>query len=251
MFMSLIAVFRRRGRFCLSGSMGLLRRFSQEEPFDLSQKPPGLPSLRLSQSDGESVPGSSCQEEEDEESFYKRSQYSPEVDQHEPAGKDQYSPDLEEGRQEERGKRKHRRKLHDQVHHRRDQRYESDAAAEGRSVGPVGDQVTPEQVYESDSELGEQMYERGHRKLYGYDSDSELGDDIPHRELDEPEPDKEELGGFSEPTKRKSRRLEPGEIAHRSPPNECIEVTDPQDEEEEEGEKEDKGREGEVREEEE
>uniref|UniRef100_A0A3Q4BEC8 Zinc finger protein 710 n=1 Tax=Mola mola TaxID=94237 RepID=A0A3Q4BEC8_MOLML len=73
-------LFRKRGQFCLSTE--LLTHFSQEEPFDLSQKPPGLPSLRLSQSDGESVPGSSCQEE-DEESLYRRSQFSPEVDQHE------------------------------------------------------------------------------------------------------------------------------------------------------------------------
>lgn len=70
--------------------MDLLTHFSQEEPFDLSQK---APSLRLSQSDGESVPGSSCQEEDDE-SLYRRSQYSPEVDQHEPAGEDQYANDV-------------------------------------------------------------------------------------------------------------------------------------------------------------
>uniref|UniRef100_A0A3Q2WC88 Zinc finger protein 710 n=1 Tax=Haplochromis burtoni TaxID=8153 RepID=A0A3Q2WC88_HAPBU len=91
-------LFRQRGRFCLTTPMDLLTHFSQEEPFDLSQKPPGLPSLRLSQSDGESVPGSSCQEEEDEESLYRRSQYSPEVDHHEEAGA-QYIPELEERRQ--------------------------------------------------------------------------------------------------------------------------------------------------------
>ncbi|KAL0979110.1 hypothetical protein UPYG_G00180660 [Umbra pygmaea] len=71
-------VFRRRGRFCLSASLGLLTRYSQEEPFDLSQKPRQLrPSLRLSQSDGESIPGSSCQEEDEEESMYRSSQDSP------------------------------------------------------------------------------------------------------------------------------------------------------------------------------
>lgn len=68
------SVFRQRAQFCLPNDV--LTHFSQEEPFDLSQKPPGLPAHRLSQSDGESVPGSSCQEE-DEESLY-----SPEVDQH-------------------------------------------------------------------------------------------------------------------------------------------------------------------------
>ncbi|XP_068615830.1 zinc finger protein 366-like [Brachionichthys hirsutus] len=75
-------LFRQRERLCLSTPVGLLTHFSQDEPFDLSQKPSGLPSLRHSQSDGESIPGSSCQEE-DEESLYQRSQYSPEVDQHE------------------------------------------------------------------------------------------------------------------------------------------------------------------------
>uniref|UniRef100_H2USQ9 Zinc finger protein 710 n=1 Tax=Takifugu rubripes TaxID=31033 RepID=H2USQ9_TAKRU len=72
-------LFRQRERFCLPNDV--LTHFSQEEPFDLSQKPPGLPGHRLSQSDGESIPGSSCQEE-DEESLYRRSPYSPEVDQH-------------------------------------------------------------------------------------------------------------------------------------------------------------------------
>ncbi|XP_061529371.1 zinc finger protein 366 [Phycodurus eques] len=72
----------RRGRFCFSSPMSLLGRFNQKEPFDLSQKPPGLPGLHLPQSDGESVPGSSCQEE-DEESLYRHSQYSPDEDQHE------------------------------------------------------------------------------------------------------------------------------------------------------------------------
>lgn len=73
--------------------MGLISHFNQEEPFDLSQKPPGLPSLRLSQSDGESIPGSSCQEE-DEESLYRRSQYSPGMDQQEPSDGDHYISDL-------------------------------------------------------------------------------------------------------------------------------------------------------------
>lgn len=67
-----VSVFRQRGRL-------LLAHFSQEQPFDLSQKSPALAALRLPQSDGESVPGSSCQEE-DEESLYRRSPYSPEVE---------------------------------------------------------------------------------------------------------------------------------------------------------------------------
>ncbi|XP_072289575.1 uncharacterized protein znf366 [Eucyclogobius newberryi] len=70
-------LFRQRGRFCLPSSVSLISHFSQEEPFDLSQKPAVVPGLRLTQSDGESVPGSSGQEE-DEDSLYKRSQYSPE-----------------------------------------------------------------------------------------------------------------------------------------------------------------------------
>lgn len=82
------SVFRQRGQFCLPNDV--LTHFSQEEPFDLSQKPPGLPSHRLSQSDGESVPGSSCQEE-DEESLYRRSPYSPEVDQHDQVEREQTS----------------------------------------------------------------------------------------------------------------------------------------------------------------
>lgn len=81
-------MFRQRGQFCLPNDV--LTHFSQEEPFDLSQKPPGLPGHHLSQSDGESVPGSSCQEE-DEESLYRRSPYSPEVDQHDQGEREQTS----------------------------------------------------------------------------------------------------------------------------------------------------------------
>lgn len=82
------SVFRQRGQFCLPNDV--LTHFSQEEPFDLSQKPPGLPGHHLSQSDGESIPGSSCQEE-DEESLYRRSPYSPEVDQHDQVEREQTS----------------------------------------------------------------------------------------------------------------------------------------------------------------
>ncbi|XP_016363019.1 zinc finger protein 366-like isoform X2 [Sinocyclocheilus anshuiensis] len=63
-------VFRRRGRLCLSGRLRILSRIGQEEPFDLSQKK----QLRLSQSDG----GSSGREE-DEDSLYRMSQYSPDL----------------------------------------------------------------------------------------------------------------------------------------------------------------------------
>ncbi|XP_019744548.1 zinc finger protein 366 [Hippocampus comes] len=78
-------LFRQRGRFCLTSPMRLLGQFNPKEPFDLSQKPRGLPGLHLPQSDGESVPGSSCQEE-DEESLYRQSQYSPDEDLREPSG---------------------------------------------------------------------------------------------------------------------------------------------------------------------
>lgn len=64
----LFEVFRRRGRLCLSSPLRLLSRFNQDKPFDLSQK--RHPQLRLSQSDGES-------REEDEDSLYRMSQYSP------------------------------------------------------------------------------------------------------------------------------------------------------------------------------
>lgn len=185
--------------------MGLLTHFSQEEPFDLSQKPPGLPSLRLSQSDGESVPGSSCQEE-DEESLYRRSQYSPEVDQHEPAGEDQYIPELEERgqgspaelRPGEKQKQMYQRSLDEQT-------YERESAAEGHSVDPRGAQMqllqseeTSEMAYESDLELDDRVYhhETGRRQSYDYDSDSEL------EELDEPEQSKQQ------------RRSETVEIVH-------------------------------------
>lgn len=185
--------------------MGLLTHFSQEEPFDLSQKPPGLPSLRLSQSDGESVPGSSCQEE-DEESLYRRSQYSPEVDQHEPAGDDQYIPELEE-----RGQGSHAElrpgKKQKQMYQRSidEQPYERESAAEGHSVDARGAQVqllqseeTSEMAYESDLEIDDQVYhhEPGCRESYDYDSDSEL------EEVEEPE------------QSRQQSSSETGEIVH-------------------------------------
>lgn len=70
-------MFRRRGRLRLSGPLRILTRSGQEEPFDLSQKNHGQ--IRLSQSDGESVRGESSSREEDEDSLYRMSRYSPAV----------------------------------------------------------------------------------------------------------------------------------------------------------------------------
>nr|XP_040052470.1 zinc finger protein 366 [Gasterosteus aculeatus aculeatus] len=135
-------LFRRRGRFCMSTPMSLLARLRPEEPFDLSHKPPGLHGLRISQSDGESVPGSSYQEE-DEESLYRRSQYSPEVDQHEPAGEDQYTAEQEERGQgspsEQRPEEKQKESLDEQ----------REPAAVGHSVDPRGDQANLSQSEET------------------------------------------------------------------------------------------------------
>ncbi|KAM7019183.1 uncharacterized protein znf366 [Tautogolabrus adspersus] len=189
-------LFRQRGRYCLSTPMGLLTRFSQEEPFDLSQKPSGLPSLRLSQSDGESVPGSSCQEE-DEESLYRRSPYSPEVDHHEPAGEEQYTPELEEREQgspaELRPKEQQRQIYQDSLE---EETYERQSETEGQTVDPRGEQEhllqseqTSELDYESHSELGEDQ-ETGCRQLYDSDSDSELDD---HQELDQEEQSEQQI----------------------------------------------------------
>ncbi|XP_063345611.1 zinc finger protein 366 [Pelmatolapia mariae] len=191
-------LFRQRGRFCLTTPMDLLTHFSQEEPFDLSQKPPGLPSLRLSQSDGESVPGSSCQEEEDEESLYRRSQYSPEVDHHEPAG-DQYIPELEERRQgspgePREGKRQKQQKYQESLE---DETFERESVAEGQSKVPRGNKVQlleSETSYESDAELGEQVCRQKmvRRQSYEYDSEEEAH----QQELEEPKQRKEKLDNF-------------------------------------------------------
>nr|AIZ03412.1 zinc finger protein DC-SCRIPT [Lates calcarifer] len=229
-------LFRQRGRFCLTTPMGLLTHFSQEEPFDLSQKQPGLPSLRLSQSDGESVPGSSCQEE-DEESLYRRSQYSPELEE-----RAQGSPD--ELRPGEKQKKLYQQSLDDET-------FERESAAEGQSVDPRSDQahlLQSETSYESDLELDEQAYHReaGCRQSYDYDSDSDLEDH--HQELDEAEQGKQQLDGLYgaaiDEAEHKQSSLETGEIAHHS---RTSEFTGPQDEEEEE-EEEDKEQEKIVRE---
>lgn len=191
-------LFRQRGRFCLTTPMDLLTHFSQEEPFDLSQKPPGLPSLRLSQSDGESVPGSSCQEEEDEESLYRRSQYSPEVDHHEPAG-DQYIPELEERRQgspgePREGKRQKQQKYQESLE---DETFERESVAEGQSKVPRCNKaqlLESETSCESDAELGEQVCRQKmvRRQSYEYDSEEEAH----QQEVDEPEQRKEKLDNF-------------------------------------------------------
>lgn len=198
-------MFRQRGRFCLSTD--LLTHFSQEEPFDLSQKPPGL---RLSQSDGESVPGSSCQEE-DEESLYRRSQYSPEVDQHELEEGGQQSP-AERTPEEEKQKQMYQQGLDDQA-------YERGLAAGELSVESTDDKVhvleseeTSETAYESDSELGDQAYhhEAGGSQSYVYSSDSERENQ--QQEPNKPEQSKQQLGGFRGAREGSQSRLDTGEF---------------------------------------
>lgn len=176
---------------CLSTD--LLTHLSQEEPFDLSQKPPGLHSLCLSQSDGESVPGSSCQEE-DEESFYRRSLYSPEVDQHVLEERDHRSPaDPMSGEQ----KQTYQCDLDKPT-------YERESGAE---EDPRGDKTcllqSRETACESDSETGR-------RWSYDYGSDSEHEDH--HRELNEPEQRRPQPGGFYDVEERSQNRLEAHDI---------------------------------------
>ncbi|KAM9743105.1 uncharacterized protein znf366 [Menidia menidia] len=188
-------LFRQRGQFCLSTPMGLLSHFSQEQPFDLSQKPPGLPNLHLSQSDGESVPGSSCQEE-DEESLYRRSQYSPEVDQQEPAAEGQFTPELDERGEtcpdelrQNRQKKKYQRDYQDETS-------EAETVTGEQSIDSGGDQVNlfpSETPYESYAELDEQAYRHDtvHRSSRVHDLDSE-------EKLDEPEQSKQQLDATHE-----------------------------------------------------
>ncbi|KAJ4942098.1 hypothetical protein JOQ06_011967 [Pogonophryne albipinna] len=187
-------LFRQRGRFCVSTPMGLLTRFSQEEPFDLSQKPPGLPSLHLSQSDGESVPGSSCQEE-DEESLYRRSQYSPDVDRHEQAGSDRYIPELEERGQGSPAELRPGEKHEETYQHSSDgQTYEKDSATEeGEQVQLLQSEETSEMAYESDVSDQEYHNETGCTQLYDYNSDSEIENGLDSStELDEAEQGKQQ-----------------------------------------------------------
>lgn len=131
--------------------------------------------------------------------MYRRSQYSPEVDQHEPAGEDQYLRELEERREEEKEKQMYQHSLDDQTYER------ESAEDEGHLLDHTGDQVhliasgdTPETAYESDLELGER-HETSRRQSYdSYDSDSELEDQIHHQEPEEPEQSKQQLDGFCE-----------------------------------------------------
>lgn len=212
----------------MSTPMGLLTRFSQEEPFDLSQKPPGLPSLRLSQSDGESVPGSSCQEE-DEESLYRRSQYSPEVDPHEPAGEDQYIPELKERGQGSPADLRPGDKQKQMYQHSLDeQTYERESGAEGGDqVHRLQSEEMSEMAYESDLELGDQVYQHktGRRKSYDYYSDSELEDDD-----DEPEQSKQQNDGLCDVAEMNQSRSKTGEKVHHLHTSEFMGVTASQEE---------------------
>ncbi|XP_034728253.1 zinc finger protein 366 isoform X2 [Etheostoma cragini] len=218
-------LFRQRGRFCLSTPMGLLTRFSQKEPFDLSQKPPGLPGLRLSQSDGESVPGSSCQEE-DEESLYRRSQYSPEVDPHEPAGEDQYIPELKKRGQGSPADLRSGDKQKPRYQHSLDeQTYERELGADGRDKVP---RLQSEEIaYESGLEVGHQVYQHPtcRRKSYVYYSDSELEDDD-----DEPEQSKQQTDGLCDEAERNQSRSHTGEIVDHLHTSEFMGVTGSQEE---------------------
>uniref|UniRef100_A0AAZ3SMV7 Zinc finger protein 710 n=1 Tax=Oncorhynchus tshawytscha TaxID=74940 RepID=A0AAZ3SMV7_ONCTS len=262
-------VSRRQGRFCLSAPLGLLTRYSQEEPFDLSQKPRRpRPCLRLSQSDGESVPGSSCQDEDEEESLYRRSQYSPEVYQHHTGGqvyrsetaKQMYRQDMETS---------------GQVY---------PPGADGEVYQPVpepGDAdkqlyqcVTGRQVYDSDSELGDQLYqpnlelgdqmyetesEAGEHHIGGklcypqsgntgehtYHSDSEVGSQSYHSDPDQleigdqvyqPDPDQLEIGDqvyHSDPGEEMMDTPEPCEKDYHSDPGVLTKNVGTDEEEEE------------------
>lgn len=180
-------MFRQRGRFCLPNDV--LTHFSQEEPFDLSQKPPGLPAHRLSQSDGESIPGSSCQEE-DEDSLYRRSPYSPEVDQHDQEEREEASAaqwrggDLKQPRQDGRT-------------------YKREAATDEETTGDKAHLLQPQEgLSESDSEAANQVYRR---QANGNDSNSEPED---HQALNEPERRKPQPDRFCEEGERIRSRVQ-------------------------------------------
>ncbi|XP_029998372.1 zinc finger protein 366 [Sphaeramia orbicularis] len=210
-------LFRQRGRFCLSTPMGLLTHFSQEEPFDLSQKPTGL---RLSQSDGESVPGSSCQEE-DEESLYRRSQYSPE-----PAGEDQYIQELEERRRGSPAEPQEKRKNHDtekQAHPPYDPRRQMESTAE-----------TSDMTYESDLDLNEQVYqhEAPRRRSHDCDSDSEPEEQIHRQKIDKANRNKQWADRLPGSAERNRNTEEKSEMANHLHKCEFMEMTGSEKEEE-------------------
>ncbi|XP_010903052.1 zinc finger protein 366 [Esox lucius] len=225
-------VFRRRGRFCLSTPLGLLTRYSQEEPFDLSQKPRRpRPSLRLSQSDGESIPGSSCQEDE-EESQYRRSQYSPEVYQHHRARGVYRS---EKARQMDRQDVE----IGAQVHQ----------AGEGKEVyqhvsepADAGEPVAGRQAY--DSELGDKLHQQERDdQVYDevrYPRLGDTGEDVfpSDSEVNEPlyqlDPDQLEMGDqvyHSDPGEEMVDTPEPCERDYHSDPGVSTETTGPDQDE--------------------
>lgn len=149
--------------------------------------------------------------------MYRRSQYSPEVDQHELEERGQGSP--AELRPGEKQKQMYQRGLDEQT-------YERGSAAEELSVDPRSDKVhllqseeTSEMAYESDLELEEQVYhhETGRSHSYVYDSDSELEDQ--YQELNEPEQSKQQVGGFSDARERNQSRLRAGEFMGATGPH--------------------------------
>lgn len=174
-------LFRQRGRL-------LLAHFSQEQPFDLSQKSPTLAGLRLPQSDGESVPGSSCQEE-DEESLYRRSQYSPEVEQQEVEVEVEAESPREVQPTEAGG---------------------SDSPAEELSEHhhPAGVRLEGAATLKSDLELSHEGWNSGagQRSMYSYGSKSE--DDAPHPELDDSDKKNQEEVGDSSNTGEKNSEID-------------------------------------------
>lgn len=184
-------MFRQRGRFCLPSDV--LTRFSQEEPFDLSQKPPGLPGHHLSQSDGESVPGSSCQEE-DEESLYRRSPYSPEVDQQEQEEGEEAS-----GAQWRDG---------DPKRPRRDGRtYERETEMDEDTTGGKEQLFQRrETLSHSESEASSQVYRHRTSQRQSSDSDSEPEDH--HQEINEPEHRRPRPGQVCEDGERSLGRVD-------------------------------------------
>lgn len=166
------------------------------------------------------------------------------MDQHEPAGEDQYIPELEEGEQ---GYTPELRpgKPQKQVYQRNagEQVRESESAPGGHYRDPTADQIclleageTPEQGYESDSEPGEQMYDReaGGRPFYDSDSDSEPEDQTPPQELERNKQgrDSESAGKTNHrEAEGKQSRLEPGERAYVSHRGEQTLGAEAQDEE--------------------
>lgn len=155
-----------------------------------------MPGLRLPQSDGESVPGSSCQEE-DEESLYRRSQYSPEVEQHELDERGQGSLD-------ELGPVETQKQIHIEK-----QANKRGSAAEELSGDPIGEEVDPLQSQgaseitdKSDSEPGEDVChnQAGQRQKYSSSSESELDD----QELNDFGQRKQQVGGFGDTGERNS-----------------------------------------------